>query len=67
MTGKGFKIHKNMSAQYASPTPAIHTACSVGLALCSTPWVIAFLHAPAATLVVAHKFADRLGKGRLVR
>jgi hypothetical protein len=48
-------------------TPAIHTACSVGLALYSTPGVIVFSHAHAATLVMSHKFADRIRKGHLVR
>jgi hypothetical protein len=67
MTGKSFGIHEGMSAQYASPTPAIHTACSVGLALYSTPRVIVFSHTHAATLVMSRKFTDRIRKGRLVR
>jgi hypothetical protein len=58
MTDESFGIHKEMSAQYA-PTPGIHTPRSVGLALYSTPRVIVLSHAHAATLVVAHKFADR--------
>src|SRR5579859_7194835 len=57
MTDKSFGIHEEMSAQYA-PAPPIHTLRSVGLALYSTPLVIVLSQAHAATLVVAHKFAD---------
>src|SRR5579859_7060493 len=57
MTDKSFGIHEEMAAQYAL-APPIHTLRSVGLALYSTPRVIVLSQAHAATLVVAHKFAD---------
>src|SRR5437879_3838885 len=67
MTGESFRIYGDISAQYASPTPAIHTACSVGLALYSTLRVIVFPHAQTATLVMSHQLADRIRNGLLVR
>ena len=67
MTGKSFRIYGDISAPYASPTPAIHTACSVGLALYSTLRVIVFSHAHAATLVRSQQFADCIRNGLLVR